>query len=88
MVWLIVMAEGVMTGALSWMLAAVLAYPVSQGLGNLMAILMFRTALDFRFATGGLFAWLGVSLVLGAVASFLPAFHASRRPVREAIGYE
>jgi len=87
-VWLIVMAEGVMAGGLSWVLAALLAFPVSKVLGDLMAGLMFRTALDFRFATEGLLLWLAVSTGLGALASFLPAFHASRRSVREAIGYE
>ena len=88
MVWLIVMGEGVLTGVLSWVLAAVLAFPVSKAMGDLMGVLMFRTGLDFRFAWGGLIAWLVVSVFLGAVSSFLPAWHASRRPVREAILYE
>jgi len=49
---------------------------------------MFRTRLDFQFDALGLFLWLAVSLSLGAAASLLPAWHASRCPVREAIGYE
>ena len=87
-VWIIVMGEGVLTGVLSWILAALLAFPVSKAMGDLMGVLMFRTGLDFRFAWGGLIAWLVVSVFLGAVSSFLPAWRASRRPVREAILYE
>ena len=50
--------------------------------------MLFRSGLDPVFEPLGLVVWLGVSLVLGAAASFLPAWHAARFPVREAIGYE
>jgi len=87
-VWLIVITEGVAIGALGWALATLAAWPVSKAIGALMAKLMFKVGLDFLFEPGGPLVWLGVSICLGAVASFLPAWHASRRPVREAIGYE
>ncbi len=47
-----------------------------------------KVGLDFFFEPSGPQIWLGVSVCLGTVASFLPAWHAPRRPVREAIGYE
>ncbi|MGE0454585.1 MAG: ABC transporter permease [Vicinamibacteria bacterium] len=87
-VWLIVVCEGVAIGLLSWALAAVLAWPVSRLAGDAMVLAMFRTPLDFRFETGGVLIWLGVSVAIGAVSSLVPAWHASRRPVREAIAYE
>lgn len=87
-VWLIVVAEGVVIGLLSWALAAVLAWPVSRLAGDAMVLAMFRTPLDFRFETGGLLIWLAVSVAIGALSSLVPAWHASRRPVREAIAYE
>jgi putative ABC transport system permease protein len=87
-VWLIVIAEGVVIGVLGWALATLAAWPVSKAVGDLLVKLMFKVGLDFLFEPGGPLIWLGVSICLGTVASFLPAWHASRRPVREAIGYE
>jgi putative ABC transport system permease protein len=87
-VWLIVITEGVAIGVLGWALATLTAWPVSKAVGALMVKLMFNVGLDFLFEPSGPLIWLGVSVCLGTVASFLPAWHASRRPVREAIGYE
>jgi len=86
-IWVIVVAEGAVIGALSWALAAAAAWPVSRAIGSLMTAI-FEAGLDFSFEPMGLAVWAAVSLFLGAVASFLPAWHASRRPVREALGYE
>ena len=85
---LIVIAEGVFVGLLSWALAVVFAWPVGKALGNFLVKVMFRSDLDFLFEPRALFLWLAVSVLWGAAASFLPAWHASRRPVREAVGYE
>ncbi len=87
-VWLIVIAEGAAIGLLSWALAALAAWPVSKGLGDFLVRKLFKTGLDFSFEQRGLFIWLAVSLVLCAVASYLPARHALRCPVREALDYE
>ena len=87
-VWLLVAAEGGAIGALSWMLATVAAWPVSQGLGNLWSSPCSRTGLDLSFDLQGVFAWLGASILLCLLASFLPAWHASKCSVQEAIGYE
>jgi putative ABC transport system permease protein len=87
-VWSIVVAEGLVIGLLSWVLAALAAWPVSKILGNLLVRLLLRGGLDFVFEPRGLAIWLAVSIFLAAASSFLPAWHASRRPVREAISYE
>jgi len=88
MVWLVVAAEGVVVGVLSWALASLVAWPLSQALGHLLVAVMFKSAMNFFFEPIGVLIWLAVSIGLGAVANSLPAWHASRRPVREAIGYE
>jgi putative ABC transport system permease protein len=87
-VWLIVITEGLVIGVLSWALATLAAWPVNEAICALMVKLMFKVGLDFFFEPSGPLIWLVVSICLGTAASFLPAWHASRRPVREAIGYE
>ena len=59
-----------------------------NAIGNLMVRLIFKSGLSFFFDLRGLLVWLAVSLCLGVVASFLPAWRASRQSVREAVGYE
>jgi putative ABC transport system permease protein len=87
-VWLMILAEGVVIGLLSWTIAALLAWPVSKSVGDFLVRVMFRSGLDFTFEPLGLLIWMLVSIVLSAVASFLPAWRASRVTVREALAYE
>jgi putative ABC transport system permease protein len=88
LIWLIVVSEGAVIGLLSWALAAIAAWPVSKAIGNLLVKMAFKSGLDFLFEFRGVLIWLAVSIVLCVVASFLPAWNASRCSVREAIGYE
>ena len=87
-IWQIIVAEGAVIGLLSWALAAVAAWPVSKALGNLLVKMAFKSGLDFLFELRGLLIWLAISICLCVIASFLPAWHAARCSVREAIGYE
>src|SRR4030095_301933 len=41
-VWLIVVAEGIVIGLLSWTIAALLAWRISKGIGNLLVRALFR----------------------------------------------
>ena len=87
-VWVMIVAEGVAIGLLSWTIAALLAWPVSKVVGDSLVRVMFRSGLDFTFEPLGLLIWMLVSIALSAVASFLPAWKASRVTVREALAYE
>jgi putative ABC transport system permease protein len=87
-VWLMVVAEALVIGVLSWVIAAVLAWPVSKVVGDTFVRALFHGGLDFSFEAVGLVIWLGVSIGLSAVASFVPAWRASRTTVREALAYE
>jgi putative ABC transport system permease protein len=75
-VWLMVIAEGLVIGVLSWAIAAVLAWPVSKFVGDSVIGVMFHSELDFTFEPVGLVIWLVVSVVLSAVESFVPAWRA------------
>lgn len=87
-VWVMVVAEGVVIGVLSWAIAGLLAWPISKAIGDVFVKVLFRGGLDFTFEPLGLLIWIIVSVVLSAVASFLPAWRASRVTVREALAYE
>jgi putative ABC transport system permease protein len=87
-VWLMVVAEGVVIGVLSWTIAALLAWPISKAVGNLLVRVVVHGAIDSTFALRGLVIWLLVSIGLSALASFLPAWRASRVTVRQALSYE
>ena len=58
------------------------------GVGELLIRRLFRMPPTLAFEPLGLVLWLLLSLALGALASVAPAWHASRREVREAISYE
>jgi len=85
---LMLVAEGSIVGFASWAIAALAAWPLGKGLGNFLMTKMFKSGLDFTFELRGLAVWLAVSLILGAIASFVPAWDATRHPVREALSYE
>jgi putative ABC transport system permease protein len=87
-VWLMIVAEGVVIGVLSWTIAALLAWPIGRAVGNFLVGVMFRSGLDFTFEPLGLVIWIVISIGVSAVASFLPAWKASRVTVREALAYE
>lgn len=84
----IVVAEGLAIGLLSWVIAALLAWPISRILGDALVRALFKSGLDFVFEPVGLLAWLIVSIVLSSLATLLPAWKASRLTVREALAYQ
>ncbi len=84
---LIVMTEAAIIGLMSWVAACVVAWPVSRALGDMLLRMMFRIGLDYRGDFRGPFIWLALSVAIGAAAGVLPAWRASRRPIREAVEY-
>jgi putative ABC transport system permease protein len=80
--------EGVLVGALSWLLAAPLSYPASRAFGDVIGQALFKMPLDFVYAAEGLMLWLVIVGVLSALASFWPALQATKISVREALAYE
>jgi len=80
--WLILAGEGCVIAVLAWIVAVLVAWPLGKATGYLLM------RLDFIFDPRGLAIWLVASLILATIASSLPALQASRRPIREALGYE
>jgi putative ABC transport system permease protein len=84
----IVVGEAVVVGLLAWAAAVLVAWPVGRAVGNLLVKILFKSDLESSYLAGGVAVWLAVSLVVAVVASAVPAWRASRRPIREALGYE
>jgi putative ABC transport system permease protein len=84
----IVIVEGILIGLLSWLVAIVVALPLSKMLSDTVGISILESQLNYTFSTGGTVIWLVVVTVLSALASILPARSASRITVREVLAYE
>jgi putative ABC transport system permease protein len=80
--------EGVLIGVLSWGLAMIIALPVSKIFSDLLGNAFMHAPFSFTFSFGGAVLWLIIVIVLAAVASFLPAWNASRLSIREVLAYE
>jgi putative ABC transport system permease protein len=83
----IVVVEGMLMGAISWLIAATLAIPLSRILSDLIGEMLLSSTLDYQFSIGGAFVWLVLVLMLAAIASFIPAMNAARVSVREVLAY-
>lgn len=84
----IIVAEGLLIGLLSWLLAlpagALIAWVLSVGVGKAF----LNHPLPYAYAPESTLAWLGLTLILVALASLLPAWRATRLTVREVLTYE
>ena len=80
--------EGLTIGAFSWALGTLLSFPVSRTLSDVVGNAFMQHPLSYRFSPSGAALWLGVVLVLAALATYLPAHRASRLTVREVLAYE
>jgi len=83
-----VIAEGVVIGMISFALAIILSVPFTYLLSLIVSLAVFETPIKTVFTITGYLIWLGLILVLSAVASVLPARNAARLTIREVLAYE
>ena len=83
-----VIAEGVVIGMISVLLAVVLSVPFTYLLSTIVSLAVFQTPIAVVFTYSGYGIWLLLVLVLSAVASILPARNAARLTIREVLAYE
>ena len=83
-----VIAEGVVIGSISFVLAIILSVPFTYGLSTIVSVAIFQTPIDVVFTYLGYAIWLGLVLVLSTFASILPARNAARLTIREVLAYE
>ncbi|MDA8123828.1 MAG: FtsX-like permease family protein [Deltaproteobacteria bacterium] len=80
--------EGLVLGMLSWLIALVLALPISKYVGDIFGMIFLQTTLDYALSPFGFVLWLGVVVIFSLAASFIPARKATRLTVRETLAYE
>jgi putative ABC transport system permease protein len=84
----IFVVEGVCIGVLSAPIGAALAIPISRALSDTVGNKFTHAPLTYTFSLGGTLFWFVLVGILAALASFLPAWNATRLSVREVLGYE
>lgn len=85
---LIVLTEGITIGLLSWLFGSVIAIPLSQLLSRTVGMALLGIPLNYSYALNWTFIWLGLVILLAAVASLGPARSASKLTIREVLAYE
>jgi len=83
-----VIVEGVVIGSISFVLGALLSFPITILLSSIVSLAIFETPIDIVFTPTGFIIWLGLVLALSAIASIIPARNAARLTIREVLAYE
>jgi len=84
----LVVIEGVLISLISYFFGAVLAFPITAVLSDVVSLAIFNSPAEFAFTFQGFAIWLGLVIVLSVVASIIPARSASRMTIREVLAYE
>ncbi len=83
-----VLVEGALIGMISWIMASILAFPISEIMSDSISLALFGGPANFGFTPTGFVVWLGVVVVLSILASIIPARSATRLTIREVLSYE
>ena len=80
--------EGMVIGVLSWIIAILLDLPPGIIVSNISGSVFIYAPLGPGFSLTGVILCLAIVVVLPAIASFYPAWKASRLTVNEMLAYE
>jgi putative ABC transport system permease protein len=83
-----VVIEGLLIGLISWGFAWALSFPISYVMLRIISTAMMSDPVAISFTLVGTLIWLGVVVVLSAIASIAPARSAARLTIREVLAYE
>jgi putative ABC transport system permease protein len=84
----VVLGEGMFIGLLSWALAIILSLPLTALVANVSGQIFIEAPLELAYSPSGVGLWLGLVVVLAAIASSLPALKAAEMPVHEVLASE
>jgi putative ABC transport system permease protein len=83
-----VIAEGLVIGFISFVLAIFLSIPFTYALSDIVSTAVFQTPIKVIFTYLGYAIWLGLVLLLSVLGSIVPARSAARLTIREVLAYE
>lgn len=83
----LVWVEGQVLGLSSWIVANLLAVPVTWALETTCGRIFFLAPLDFSMSPAASAQWLALVVVLSTLGSVYPALRAASLPVREALAH-
>ncbi|MBK9925255.1 MAG: FtsX-like permease family protein [Anaerolineales bacterium] len=83
----IILLEGALIGALSWVLAVILSIPYSGMMGQVFALLL-KNPINLTTSITGWSIWFVTIIFIGTIVSALPAWNAAKQPVNEVLAYE
>lgn len=84
----IVITEGMVIGILSWMISIFISIPITNVLCFGVGMAILTAPMPPVYGATGIIAWLVFTVVLGTLASALPARRASKLTVRDTLAYE
>jgi putative ABC transport system permease protein len=84
----IVIVEGMVIGWTSWVLSVLLSIPFTGVMAAGVGQLLFRKPMTVVYGLDGILAWLIGILVIGTIASAIPARNASHLTVKDTLAYE
>jgi putative ABC transport system permease protein len=84
----IVLVEGMVIGILSWAISILVSLPITNVLCYGVGMAILTAPMPAVYGVSGILAWLLFTVVLGSLASALPARRASKLTVRDTLAYE
>ncbi|MCE5207550.1 MAG: ABC transporter permease [Chloroflexi bacterium] len=83
-----VLVEGLGIGWISWLLGALLSFPISKLMSDLVTRALFGAPSQYGFTLTGFIVWFVIVSVLSILASYMPARSATKLTIREVLAYE
>ena len=84
----LVIYEGLFTGLVSYVIGALVSFPVSIVLGNMVNQAIFKSEAILTINPVGFLIWFVIVILMSIVASLIPARNATRLTIREVLAYE
>ncbi len=84
----IVITEGIVIALLSWLASIVLSFPITVVLTTGVGLALLTAPMPPVFGITGILVWLAGIVVIGTLASAIPAHRASSLTVRDTLAYE